>query len=97
VARRRFLVAYDIREPKRLRTVHAAMKGFGDPLQYSVFLCDLDATERILMRARLRELINEREDSVAIVDLGEALGRGMDCFEFLGVTLGLPKAGPRIV
>lgn len=97
MARRRYLIAYDIREPKRLRAVHTAMKGFGDPLQYSVFLCDLDGSERIVVRAELRELINEREDSVAIVDLGEAATRGMECFEFLGVTLGLPDSGPRIV
>lgn len=97
MVRRRLLVAYDIREPRRLRAVHAAMKGFGDPLQYSVFLCDLDGSERIVMRASLRELMNEREDSVAIVDLGDARGRGMECFEFLGVTLGLPTQGARII
>jgi len=97
MARRRYAVAYDIRDPQRLRRVHGAMKGYGDPLQYSVFLCDLDGSELILMRAELRDLINEREDSVAIIDLGEARGRGMECFEFLGVTVGLPTTGPRIV
>jgi CRISPR-associated protein Cas2 len=97
MARRRYAVAYDIRDPKRLRQVHAAMKGYGDPLQYSVFLCDLDGSERVMMRAELRGLINERQDSVAIIDLGEAKGRGMECFEFLGVTTSLPTGGPRIV
>ncbi len=97
MARRRFLVAYDIREPKRLRAVHACMKGFGEPLQYSVFLCDLDGTERIVMRADLRDIMNEREDSIAIVDLGDPRTKGMDCFEFLGVTWDLPGSGPRIV
>lgn len=95
--RRRYMVAYDIREDRRLRDIHKAMKGFGDPLQYSVFLCDLDASERVVMRAELRGIMNEREDSVAIVDLGEARTRGMECFEFLGVTLGLPRTGARFV
>lgn len=95
--RRRYLVAYDIREDRRLREIHKAMKGFGDPLQYSVFLCDLDASERVVMRAELRSIMNERQDSVAIVDLGEARTRGMECFEFLGVTLGLPRTGARFV
>jgi CRISPR-associated protein Cas2 len=97
MARRRYLVAYDIREPRRLRAVHGAMKGFGDPLQYSVFLCDLTGSERVVMRAEIRDIMNEREDSVAIVDLGEAQARGMECFEFLGVGGRLPRAGARIV
>lgn len=98
MARRRYLVAYDIREDQRLRAIHKAMKGFGDPLQYSVFLCDLDPSERVAMVASLRVIMHEREDSIAIVDLGDARGRGMECFEFLGVTMwGLPQGGPRIV
>lgn len=95
--RRRYLVAYDIREDKRLRAVHKTMKGYGDPLQYSVFLCDLDEMERVKMRADLRSTMNEREDSVVIVDLGEPGGRGVDCFEFLGLTMGLPEGGPHII
>ena len=47
MSRRRYVVAYDIREPKRLRQVHSAMKAFGYPLQYSVFVCDLDGMERV--------------------------------------------------
>ena len=97
MARRRILVAYDIREPARLRAIHAAMKGFGEPLQYSVFLCDLDASERIVMRARLRELMHEQADSVVLVDLGDNRGRGMECFEFLGVVLPLPRHGARVL
>jgi CRISPR-associated protein Cas2 len=97
MARRRILVAYDIREPARLRAIHAAMKGFGEPLQYSVFLCDLDASERIVMRARLRELMHEQVDSVVFVDLGDNRGRGMECFEFLGVHLPLPRHGARVL
>lgn len=95
--RRRYLVAYDIREEGRLRQIHKTMKAYGDPLQYSVFLCDLDDSERVIMRADLRAIMNERVDSVAIVDLGDARTRGMDCFEFLGTTLGLPRSGPRII
>lgn len=97
MARRRYLVAYDIREPRRLRAVHTCMQGFGDPLQYSVFLCDLDGMERIQMLIELREAINEREDSIAIVNLGDPKGRGLECFEFLGVTTALPRTGPRVV
>lgn len=97
MSRRRYLVAYDIREPKRLRDVHKAMKGFGYPLQYSVFVCDLDAMEKISLRQRVGGLIRHNEDSVAIVDLGDPEARGVECFEFMGVPPPLPRSGPRIV
>lgn len=73
------------------------MKAFGDPLQYSVFLCDLDGMERVRMISELRTIISERQDSIAIVDLGDPAGRGLECFEFLGVTMGLPESGPTII
>jgi CRISPR-associated protein Cas2 len=95
--RRRYLVAYDIRQDGRLRRVHALMKEFGYPLQYSVFLCDLDALEKAKLKVRLGETISERVDSIAIVDLGEATRRGMECFEFMGPSRGLPTAESRIV
>lgn len=97
MARRRYVVAYDIRNPTRLRRVHKTMKCFGYPLQYSVFICDLDAREKITMRQEVGEIINHRADSIAIVDLGDAEGRGQECFEFMGTNRGLPISGPQIV
>lgn len=89
-------MAYDIREPKRLRQVHKAMKGFGYALQYSVFICDLDASERVGMKAAVGELINHGEDSVAVVDIGDAETRGVESFEFMGTSRGLPRGGPQV-
>lgn len=97
MSRRRYLVAYDIREPKRLRNVHAKMKAFGYPLQYSVFICDLDAIEKVGMREAMGLRMNLREDSLVLVDLGDPAVRGTDCFEFMGVAPGLPRGGPTIV
>lgn len=39
---RHWLLAYDIREPKRLRRIHAYLCRHGVPLQYSVFGLELD-------------------------------------------------------
>ena len=50
--RNRHIVAYDVSDPARLRRVHRKMNGFGDPLQYSVFACDLSAKERVLQEWR---------------------------------------------
>jgi len=36
---RHYLVAYDVRQPRRLRRVHRVLKARGLPVQYSVFLC----------------------------------------------------------
>ena len=97
MGRRRYLVAYDIREPKRLRDVHSAMKGFGYPLQYSVFVCDLDEIERVSLRQTVGGKMNQREDSLLLVDLGDPESRGVECFEFMGLAPRLPRAGPTVV
>ena len=36
MARRRYLIAYDIAHPRRLRVTCKIMEGYGDRLQYSV-------------------------------------------------------------
>ena len=35
--RTRYLLTYDIRDPRRLRRVHRVAKDFGEPLQFAVF------------------------------------------------------------
>src|SRR5680860_1532937 len=97
MTRRRYVVGYDIRQDKRLRRVHKSMKGFGYPLQYSVFICDLDAMEKTAMFEEIGAIINHAVDSVAVVDVGAADSRGQECFEFMGTRRSLPQRGPRIV
>jgi CRISPR-associated protein Cas2 len=48
------------------------MEGYGNRVQYSVFICDLSDRELYLMRSDLESCINHREDSVMIIDLGAA-------------------------
>jgi CRISPR-associated protein Cas2 len=73
------------------------MVGFGDRLQYSVFICDLDVGEKLRMKGALGKVIDHHRDSVVLVDLGDPDGRGARCFEFLGTTRALPQSGARIV
>jgi CRISPR-associated protein Cas2 len=80
-----YIVSYDIREQKRLYRVHKAMLGFGEPLHYSVFRCDLTLKGRVEMAAALHDLINPDEDRVMIIDLGPNDGRVMERIEFMGV------------
>lgn len=80
----RYIVTYDISDPKRLRHVFRAMKGFGDPLQLSVFQCDLSAAQRVLMIESLSAIINHREDQVMILNIGPADNRGRQSIETIG-------------
>lgn len=82
--RNRYLVSYDICDPKRLRRVFKTMRGFGDALQYSVFLCDLSPSEKIILLEKLTPIINHREDQVMLVNLGPADGQSDERIETLG-------------
>lgn len=94
MARRRFLIAYDICEPKRLRQVCKIMEAYGERLQYSVFICDLSRTELVHARATVEAQMELAEDSVVIVDLGDVDGAR---FTFVGRRRPLPDHGPRIL
>jgi CRISPR-associated protein Cas2 len=82
--RQTYVVTYDICEPKRLRQVFRVCLGFGEHLQYSVFRCDLTATELIELRSRLSSIINHHEDQVLFVHVGPADGRATKCFAAVG-------------
>lgn len=70
--RNSFVVCYDIADPKRWRQVYKFMLGVGDPVQYSVFRCDLSRTERVLLMEKLVPVMNQHEDRIMLVDLGPA-------------------------
>ena len=80
-----YIVSYDIMDRKRLYRVHRTMKGFGEPIHYSVFRCNITPKGRVEMIAALAELIKHDEDRVMIVDLGSFEGKVEDRIEFLGV------------
>jgi CRISPR-associated protein Cas2 len=88
-------VAYDIRDPKRLRDVHTTAKRYGYALQYSVFICDLADQDLIRLKWDMGDVIHDDHDEVVIVDLGDV--RDTARFEFLGRRPILPRQGPTIV
>lgn len=79
------MVSYDIMEPKRLASVHKVMIGYGQPLHYSVFRCDLNSKGMDAMVADLDGIINHGEDRIMIIDMGPAEGRVEDRIRFLGI------------
>jgi len=82
--RRAYLVTYDVCDAKRLRQVFKTMRAHGDHLQYSVFRCELNRSELVLLRDTLDEIIHHEEDQVLFIDLGPITGRGTTCIEALG-------------
>jgi CRISPR-associated protein Cas2 len=95
VTRRRFLVAYDIRDDRRLRSVASCMEGYGTRIQYSVFVCDLSDQEAVLMRGDIELRMKSSEDSVMVIDLGRVGNSSR--FLFLGHHEKLPTSSAVIV
>jgi CRISPR-associated protein Cas2 len=82
--RSRFAVSYDVTDDKRLRKLYKKMCGFGDPVQYSVFLCPLSPAEKAILIDAVKAIINQKEDRVMLIDMGPIDGRGSECIEFVG-------------
>lgn len=94
MARRRFLIAYDISDPQRLRHVCKTMEEYGERLQYSLFICDLSRSELVHARAAVEQKMKLAEDSVVIVDLGDTTSAR---FTFIGKRRPLPTNETKIV
>ena len=92
-----FLVCYDVADDKRLRRTHRKMRGFGDPLQYSIFRCELSPTERQLLKEALWEILNWQQDRVMLIDLGPVRARGDQCIECWGEPLNEPRGRRAVV
>jgi len=82
--RSRFLLCYDVRDDKRLRKAARVAEAYGYRLQYSVFLCDLNAVERVRLESDLRGVLELGVDSVMLVDLGPARPTTKRRFHWLG-------------
>ena len=70
--RKRYLIAYDVSDDKRRNAVFKALRANGDHVQFSVFLCQLNAVELERLKGTLWDSINARQDQVVILDLGPA-------------------------
>jgi len=80
-----YLVCYDIADDKRLRRVFKLCKNYGNHLQFSVFECELNPTEKVRMETGLGNLIDHAKDQVLFVSLGPSEGRGNRVITALGI------------
>jgi len=56
------LVAYDVRDPKRLRRVAKKLEGYGTRIQYSVFRCRLDNLTLEKLHWELNQIMEDEDD-----------------------------------
>jgi CRISPR-associated protein Cas2 len=82
--RNTYLVCYDITDDKRRERVFKVCKNHGEHLQFSVFECDLNATELAGLQRELGDEISQTEDQVLFVSLGPSEGRGERVIAALG-------------
>ena len=87
-----YLVAYDIPDDGRRTRLARVLEGYGDRIQYSVFLCDLKSErDVILLRKKVEDRIRPRTDRVGFYPLCErclagALTLGPGYLEWDGVV-----------
>jgi len=65
----RYLVIYDIANPRRLARVARVLEGFGQRIQKSVFECALDDSELDELQAKVLRCIRTDEDAVQYLRL----------------------------
>lgn len=82
--RHHVLVAYDVSDDRRRTEVFETCRDFGNHVQYSVFLCELDAREVVTLRELLRGMIDHGTDQIMMVDLGPATHSVLEQMEVLG-------------
>lgn len=90
MARRHFIISYDISDDKRRTKVFKLLQANGDHAQYSVFLCQLNPAELARLRANIHPNLNMAEDQVMIIDLGKVYSDDPLRLE----TIGQPYAPP---
>ena len=95
--RRCYLVCYDIRDPKRWRSIFKIMKAHGEHWQLSVFFCVLKAIDRVRMQTQLEEAMNLKADQLMIIDLGGDEESARDAATVLGPRLPESDSGMVVV
>jgi CRISPR-associated protein Cas2 len=93
------VVSYDVANveaggARRLRRVAKACKDYGQRVQYSVFECIVDPAQWVVLRNRLIDEIDPKEDSLRFYFLGSNWRRRV---EHIGAKKTIDQEGPLIV
>ena len=75
----KLVISYDMISDRRRTKMFTLLKNYGDPIQYSVFECDLTRKQLDQLRQRLKTLIHEKEgDTICIYHLCADCARQVD-------------------
>ena len=96
MARRHYMIAYDVSDDKRRTRIFDTLMGQGEHVQYSVFFCELNPQELAALRGTLSTLINANADQVILLDLGEINNPLESILDCLGMRYN-PKARVQVV
>lgn len=66
---RNIILVYDIADDKRRGKLFKTLEGYGIPVQFSVFECELSDEDFLLIRDKVERVIDKNEDSVIYYDL----------------------------
>ena len=94
---RRRLIAYDIPDDRRRSRAARVLEGFGDRVQYSVFVVDALPAQFVSLQAALEAVLDPGEDSVLVCDLGLTATLGAEQFSFLGRSREISVDGPIVI
>jgi CRISPR-associated protein Cas2 len=75
MARRFYLVSYDVADDKRRTRVFKLLRDTGDRVQYSVFCCQLNPRELHALKEAVRERLDREEDQTLFLDAGVVDGQ----------------------
>lgn len=83
------LITYDVsvitpEGPKRLRNIAKACLDYGTRVQNSVFECELTPAQYVMLKAKLLDLFDPKQDSLRFYHLGK---KGRDKVEHHGAKL----------
>lgn len=59
-----YIISYDISDDKRRNKVAKELEGYGERKQYSVFECDISASDHNKLWKQLSKLVDHNSDSV---------------------------------
>jgi CRISPR-associated protein Cas2 len=93
------LVSYDVATtdpggPRRLHRVAKVCQNYGQRVQYSVFECIVDPAQWAVLRQKLIDEINPKEDSLRFYFLGSNWKRRV---EHIGAKKSVDQEGPLII
>ena len=71
---RPLLVTYDIADDRRRNRLHRLLRGFGEPLQRSVFICWVDHSRRQRLESLLADFAGAAHEGGERIDCVQACG-----------------------